>query len=256
MTADAHTGYDPAAFSQIVRLEPTSWWFRSRNRLIEQTIRRLAPQAKSVLEIGCGTGYTLGALRAALPAAELTGTELFDAGLEVARQRWSDVRLMQADACELPFDQSFDLVGAFDVLEHIDRHGTAVREAFRVLNPGGLLLVTVPQHQWLWSAADDFARHERRYSRPALRDVVAQAGFRIELLSSFVTLLLPLMAASRAVSRMRNAPPDQFDPWAEFHIPAAANALFERLAHVEGDLIARGVTLPAGGSLLLAARKP
>jgi SAM-dependent methyltransferase len=256
MSSPAHEGYDPGAFSEIVELEPRSWWFRSRNRLIAQTARRFVPAAGSVLEIGCGTGFTLGALHEALPAAQLTGTELFDEGLAVARTRWPDVRLLQADACELPFgDEEFDLVGAFDVLEHIEHDARAVGEAYRVLRPDGVLLVTVPQHAWLWSAADDYARHERRYSRRALVELMTGAGFQVERVTSFVTLLLPLMTASRAVSRLRRPAAEDFDPWAEFRIPRVVNLVFERLAGIEQVLIARGVSLPAGGSLLLVARK-
>lgn len=252
----AGEGYDRDAFSQIAELEPRSWWFRSRNRLLEATIHECFPQAQTVLEIGCGTGYTLAALRAALPTASLTGTELFEEGLTIARQRWPDVALVQADARDLPFDEEFGLVGAFDVLEHIDDHIGALREAHRVLMPGGGLVVTVPQHAWLWSAADDYARHERRYSRRMLVSAVRAAGFRIERVTSFVSLLLPLMAASRLAARLRPQPPEQFDPWSEFRIPRSADRAFDLLARAEAALIGRGVSLPAGGSLLLVARKP
>jgi SAM-dependent methyltransferase len=246
-----HQGYDPTAFARMAELEPRSWWFRSRNRLIEQTVRAFFPRARSVLEIGCGTGYTLGALRSALPAADLTGTELFQEGLDVARGRWPHLRLAQADARALPFNADFDLVGAFDVLEHIDDDAAALHEAYRVLRPGGGLILTVPQHRWLWSPADDYGHHERRYTRRQLISAVSTAGFSIARVTSFVTALLPLMAASRAY---RSDPAD-FDPSAEFQIPRVIDRSFEVLAGAERALIARGVSLPAGGSLLLVARR-
>ena len=246
-------GYDPAAFAQIVEFEDRSWWFRSRNRLIEQTVRQLFPQAASALEIGCGTGYTLGALRGALPGAALTGTELFEEGLRVARDRWPAVRLMQADARRLPFGAEFDLAGAFDVLEHIDDDVTALSELRRVLRPGGGLVATVPQHRWLWSAADDYAQHQRRYSRRELVARVQGAGFTVRLVTSFVTFPLPAMALSRITRRVKGQRLEDYDPWAEFRIPPLLNSAFELLATVERQAIARGVSLPAGGSLLVAA---
>jgi SAM-dependent methyltransferase len=251
MTSELH-GYDPAAFLQIAELEDRSWWFRSRNRLIAQTVRRYFADAESVLEIGCGTGYTLRALRDALPRATLTGTELFEEGLHVARGRWPDLRLLQADARALPFDSEFDLVGAFDVLEHIDDDMSALSELRRVVRPGGGILVTVPQHQWLWSQADDYAQHQRRYSRAELVARVTNSGFAVHMVTSFVSVALPAMILSRVSRRLLGSDASHFDPWAEFRIPGFLNRMFEILGAMERSAIARGVSLPAGGSLLLA----
>jgi SAM-dependent methyltransferase len=249
------SGYDPSAFEQLAPLEADSWWFRSRNRLIEETVRHHFAGTRSVLEIGCGTGYTLGALHDALPQAELTGTELFEQGLTVARGRWPDAQLQQADATALPFQSQFDLVGAFDVLEHIDDDHRALAEVHRVLRPGGGMIATVPQHTWLWSQADEYAHHERRYTRKRLISAVRGAGFEVRQVTSFVTLLLPVMAASRFASKLRRPSPEEFDPWAEFHIPGVVNRSFEALSAVERSLIRRGVSLPAGGSLLIVAMR-
>lgn len=247
-------GYDPDAFLEIAKLEDRSWWFRSRNRLIEQTVRHFLPHASSVLEIGCGTGYTLKALHNALPDAHLTGTDLFEEGLDVARGRWPSLRLMQADARALPFGCEFDLVGAFDVLEHIDDDAAVLAELRRVVRPGGGVIVTVPQHQWLWSAADDYARHERRYSRAELVSRTEAAGFQVRMVTSFLTLALPAMALSRVSRRLRGQNGTaEFDPWAEFRIPRALDRTLELLAAAERYAIARGASLPAGGSLLMVA---
>jgi SAM-dependent methyltransferase len=243
-------GFEPEAFAQLAELEAQSWWFRSRNRLIAWTVREYFPNARRILEIGCGTGFTLGALAEGAPTAELTGTELFDEGLEVARGRMPGASLMQADARHLPFGTEFDLVGAFDVIEHIDDDMRALREMHRVLNPGGGVIVTVPQHPWLWSASDNYARHERRYTRKLLRARLEEAGFAVERLTSFVTLLLPLMVVSRYLGRGGASD----DPQAELKLPRVVDLLFEGTARMEQLAIMRGASLPAGGSLMAVAR--
>jgi len=254
MTLDLE-GFNPEAYVHLAELEDRSWWFRSRNRLIEQTVGRFFPHAASALEIGCGTGYSLGALHAALPHAQLTGTELYEEGLAVARQRWPGIRLMQADARALPFASEFDLVGAFDVLEHIDDDAGALLELHRVLKPGGGIILTVPQHRWLWSAADDYGHHQRRYTRTELLTRVKAAGFAVTLVTSFVTLALPAMMLSRIGSRIKHQSVEDFDPRAEFEIPSFIDRTFEILADAERYAIARGASLPFGGSLLLVGRR-
>lgn len=247
----AGDGYDRDLFSRIAELEPTSWWFRSRNRLIERSVARCFPGARRVLEVGCGTGYTYGALTAALPEAHVVGTELYEEGLKIARRRLPGAELRALDLRAMPYEEAYDLVAAFDVLEHIDDDRGALAALRRALVPGGGLIVTVPQHPFLWSAADTYAHHERRYRRGELVERVGAAGFRVERVTSFVTLLAPLMVLSRLRGRL-GAP---FDPLAEFEIPRPLDRVFERIALAEQRVIAAGVSLPFGGSLLLVARR-
>jgi SAM-dependent methyltransferase len=243
--------YDPNVFAELAELEPHSWWFRTRNRLIVDTVRRHFPDARDVLEIGTGTGYTLQALSDALPAARLTGTELFAEGLEIARERMPSARFDQLDARDMPFSSAFDLVGAFDVLEHIDNDTAALRGIARALRPGAGLIVTVPQHPALWSEADTFAHHERRYRRHELVERLRATGFDVIRVTSFVTLLSPLMLASRLRGRFSR----EFDPLSEFRIPQSIDRTFERVALLEQRLLRTGASLPFGGSLLAVARR-
>jgi SAM-dependent methyltransferase len=248
---DATThGYEPALFAELARLEPRSWWFRTRNRLIARTVSGSFPQARDVLEVGCGTGYTLLALAEALPQARLTGTELFEEGLHYARTRVPGAHFRQLDVRAMPYREEFDLVCAFDVLEHIDDDRGALSGMRAALRPSGGLVVTVPQHPWLWSAADEYAHHERRYRRRELTARLEGAGFAVERVTSFVTFLMPLMVASRMRERL-GAP---FDPLAEFRIPRSLERVLERVCRAEQRLLAAGASLPVGGSLLAVAR--
>jgi ubiquinone/menaquinone biosynthesis C-methylase UbiE len=243
-------GYDPALFEAIAAAEPRSFWFRSRNRLVERVLRRWFPAAESLLEVGCGNGFVLAGLREAFPAMRLVGAELYDEGLAVARRRLGDrVELVQADARELPWADEFDVVAALDVLEHVEEDDLVLERMARAARRGGGIVLLVPQHPRLWSDADVVAHHRRRYTRPALTRLVRDAGLDVVFAESWVSTLLPAALLSRAARRT-------YDPVAELVPPDPLNALFERLLDAEAALVARGVSLPAGTSLLVVARKP
>jgi SAM-dependent methyltransferase len=245
--------YDAALFEALAAVEPESFWFRARNRLVVSTLRRHFPDARSLLELGCGTGFVLEALRAAFPDWRLVGSELYEEGLGVARARLGGgVELVQADARSLPFRDEFDVVGAFDVLEHVEEDADVLREMWLAARSGGGIVVLVPQHPRLWSAMDDVAHHVRRYRRRELVAKVRAAGFRVEQATSFVSTLLPAMIVSRVARRLS---PKPYDPVAELR-PGALNGVFERVLDGERRLIERGVSLPVGGSLLVVARRP
>jgi SAM-dependent methyltransferase len=249
--ASESEGFDPIYFEDLAQLESGNFWFRARNRTILWALARYFPRAESMLEVGCGTGFVLAAIRGALPHLRLCASEVLVEGLARTARRVQDVEFLQMDARSMPFRDEFDVIGAFDVLEHIADDRAVLREAHRALKPGGGLLLTVPQHAFLWSAADDYAHHQRRYSRGDLRRRVEDAGFGILRCTSFVSLLMPLLLVSRLTKR----DPRSFDPHAEFAIPSGINWGLERVLDLERLLIQAGISLPFGGSLLLAAHK-
>jgi SAM-dependent methyltransferase len=245
------SGYDAALYEVIAEAEPRSFWFRARNRLIVSTLRRHFPSAQSLLEVGCGTGFVLSALREAFPELRLVGVELFAEGLEVARRRLPDVELVQVDAARMPYEEEFDVVGAFDVLEHVEDDVAALQAIRKAMRPAGGAVLLVPQHPRLWSRMDNLAGHARRYTRRELLRKVRAAGLEPVEATSFVSTLLPAMVVSRAVRRLLRRP---YDPVAELR-PAGFNRFFERVLDGERRLIERGVSLPVGGSLLVVARR-
>jgi SAM-dependent methyltransferase len=239
------------SFDLLARLEESSFWFRARNELIGWALGRYFPRGRSFLEVGCGTGFVLRGLRERRPELALAGGEPFIGGLEVARSRLPDVPLYRLDGANLPFEDEFDVVGAFDVLEHVEDDRAVLRELHRAVKPGGGVLLTVPQHPRLWSAVDDFSRHLRRYTRAELVEKSRAAGFRPVRATSFVSVLLPLLLLSRLRGRNGDEP---YDPETEYRLPPAVDAVLERVLAGERALIKRGVSFPAGGSLLLVAR--
>ena len=240
------------AHHRLDRLQERSFWFRGRNRLIQDFVLRFFPDAGALLEVGCGSGYVLGGLRAVLPVARLVGSEIYVHGLGYAAARVGPpCELLQMDARSIPYEAEFDVIGAFDVLEHIDEDEAVLKEMHRALKPGGGVMLTVPQHPWLWSKADEFACHRRRYRRHELADKLRRNGFVILRDSSFVSLLLPAMLLQRLVA----AHGDDYDPDRELDLPGAIDRMFDAALDCERWLIRMGLDLPLGGSRVVVARK-
>lgn len=246
----------PEAFTSenvqnFATVDPAHFWFTGRNRLISAMLARHAPGAQTFLEAGCGTGSVLRGVAALLPRLKLTGAEASMASLHAAAMAAPTAELLYADIRDLPYDQEFDAVGAFDVLEHIPDHQAALSALVRTAKAGGLVVLTVPQHPWLWSPLDDYSGHQRRYTRSALIALATASGLDVVRVTSFVSLLLPAMLASRWIQRGAEPAPGR-----EFQISGRANQIATGVMQVEGALIQAGLSLPVGGSLMLVARRP
>jgi SAM-dependent methyltransferase len=246
-------GFKASYFSELAQLEEANFWFRARNRLIIWALQTYCSNARSILEVGCGTGYVLSGIAQAFPLASLSGSEIFTAGLGFAVDRLRTVNFMQMDARNIPFYEEFDVIGAFDVLEHIEEDELVLSQIHEALKPNGHMILTVPQHAWLWSAVDEYACHVRRYEAQELRRKIEKAGFEVVRTTSFVTTLLFPMMLSRLLQRKGKS--KSFDAAAELKIAPWLNELFFQLLRSELALIRKGVNLPVGGSRLVIARK-
>ena len=251
--ADSSEGFHPEYFEQLASLEAGNFWFQSRNTLILLLLERHCPTLKSFLEIGCGTGFVLSGIASAFPSASLVGAEIYSTGLQYAAQRVSGAQFMQMDARRIPFESHFDVLGAFDVLEHIEEDFMVLAQICQALKPGGVLILTVPQHPFLWSSQDEMACHVRRYTAKELKRKVANAGFDIVDSGSFVALLLPLMWLSRRFDKPNID--GHHDPMAELRIGRIANLFLSAIMSMELMFTRLGIRFPAGGSLFLVARK-
>lgn len=240
-------------FPQLAGLETNHFWFQSRNRLILWALGRYFPQAGTFLEIGCGTGFVLYGLHKKFPFLVLSGSEIYASGLDYAAGRLEHAALFQMDARQIPFENEFHVIGAFDMLEHVREDEQVLKQMYQALRPGGGLILTVPQHPWLWSRQDEIACHIRRYRARKLKERVRSAGFELIRVTSFVSLLLPLMIISRF---RKSAPGKEFDAMAELKLNPLVNRVFEKIMDMEGAAISAGISFPAGGSLLLVAKKP
>jgi SAM-dependent methyltransferase len=245
-------GFKDDYFEQLVDVEERNFWFRSRSRLIIWALRRYFPNVQSFFELGCGNGFVLACIEKAFPNLKLYGGEVFLTGLDFTSKRLSRAELFQMDARKIPFEDEFEVMSAFDVLEHIEDDEKVLKQMYRAVRQGGGIILTVPQHPFVWNRTDDYARHVRRYTAQELRAKVEMAGFKVQRMTSFVSILFPLMMMSRLKDRLSAS---RFDPMSELKINNLLNTLLEKILDFERWIIGLGLSFPIGGSLLLVARK-
>jgi SAM-dependent methyltransferase len=241
------------AYAEMYEQEDHHWWFRGRRAVIWALLHRTTlPATPTILDAGCGTGRNLvefGALGAA------TGVDpSADAVAFCHRRGIGNVVCAGLEA--LPFDDGeFDLVLACDVLEHIEDDSGALRELHRVARPGAHLLITVPAYQWMWTEHDVQLHHVRRYTSAVLRARVMGAGWSVETTTYFNSILLPVVAAARAMTR-RRGPGDARRGRTDLdRTPALVNRALELPMLVEAAMVRRGARFPAGVSLGLVCRR-
>jgi SAM-dependent methyltransferase len=250
--ADTVSGMDPKNFDALSKVEAEHFWFVVRNELIVGLINKFFPDARRFIEVGCGNGAVLRAIARSRPWERLVGSELHPSGLAYARKRLpSEVEFVQMDARNIPGVGVFDLTGAFDVIEHIADDEGVLRGIRAVTRTGGGTIMAVPQHPWLWSRADDVAHHQRRYRRGELEAKLLRNGFEVLFSSSFTALLLPLMAASRLLSRRDDQDDNVFR---EFELNRYLNDIFITVLRSEIRVTLAGFSWPVGGSRVVVGR--
>jgi len=248
--------FKPESFGLLQQAEDQHFWFRGRREIILDVLTRKIPNlaGRKMLEIGCGNGNILRYLHQKTEL-KLVGGDLFVECLKTCRGQL-DLPLYQIDAALLPFRDSFDIIGLFDVLEHIENDEQVLRECYKALKAQGRLILTVPVCPKLWSSFDELSCHKRRYTRKELIDKLKQTGFAIERVSHFMCFLFPIVYILRTLkdrfSRSRSATLERLPN--ELRIIPIFNSLCLSLLRLEKWLM-RYVDLPYGVSLLVLARK-
>jgi ubiquinone/menaquinone biosynthesis C-methylase UbiE len=242
---------NPGEYDKMRRLEDEYWWFVGRRELALMLLRKHSnKRSGDVLDLGCGTGAVMAS--ATEFSESVTGLDMSDRALEYAHQRELS-GLTQADGTLLPFsDASFDAIVALDIFEHIEKDDLAFAEAYRVLRPGGILVLSVPAHRWLWSKHDVALHHFRRYTVREISQQLARARFEIETASYAVFLLFPLVVLSRLLERFRPGPAEASLP----NVPSWLNRTLIHLLRLEGGWVLSGWRLPWGSSVVAIGRKP
>ena len=234
------------------RVEDSHWWFVGRRLILEEFLRQIVNNPESefqnpkFLDVGCGTGANLEMLEK-FGAAE--GVDVSDEALEFCRAK--GLRVHKGLAERLPFaDESFDVVTALDVVEHLDDDVAGLQEMRRVLKPGGRTLIFVPAFMWLWGVQDDISNHRIRYTKRQIVERLEKAGFEIERATyANWTFFAPILAG-RTLMKLTGIKPES-----ENNVNVSAlNGIFGRILGAERFWL-RKFNFPIGVSIVIVAKK-
>jgi SAM-dependent methyltransferase len=238
---------DRIVYERMAAHDTTHWWYRARRDILADYLARYAglPKDARILEIGCGTGHNLPMLAqfGAVDAIEID---------ETARAKASERLGKPVGTAPLPelsgvAPGSYDLVAVLDVIEHVEDDVAALKAIANCLKPGGKILITVPAHQWMWSAHDVVNHHKRRYSKGTLTAALKAAGLEWHKLRWFNSLLFPAAVAARMAGRLTGKDDSDESPPSKL-----LNTIFEAVFGLERHLVGR-VPLPPGLSIIVLA---
>jgi len=237
-------------FEQMAQLDSRHWWFTARRRILDGVIERIVkpPNDARILELGAGTGHNLAMLSR---FGTVEATELDPIARELASERLGRP-VIEAALPDLSMFSagSYDLIALLDVLEHVPDDKGSLEAIRELLKPGAALLLTVPINPWMWTAHDVAHHHHRRYRKQEIRALAERAGYRIDLLSPFNSLLFPPIAAVRLAGKLTGK--DDSDD----AMPSApVNRILDTVFGLERSLIGR-VPMPFGVSLVAVLRRP
>jgi 2-polyprenyl-3-methyl-5-hydroxy-6-metoxy-1,4-benzoquinol methylase len=246
--------YDEAGIQTLLAVEDRHFWFRARNQIISALvtppIQRLAAGFR-ILEVGCGSGNVLRVLKtSAAGRGWVEGLEVSVPAAAVARER-TGLTITNGHLADLARSEPYDIIAAFDVLEHIRDDIGVVREMNARLRSDGRLILTVPAHPTLWSPFDVASEHMRRYTPVSIAQTMGAAGFEIEYLSYFMFLLYPVMWLRRRFLKGGDLAA-VYD--SEFQIVPGLNEVAFEVFRREARLIRARRRLPMGTSLAIIAR--
>lgn len=248
-------GYDPHFFRTLHLVEGRHFWFRARRGVILDALRAEVPdwRERPLFDVGCGTGGLLAFLASAgVPIAG--ACDVYFEALTAARARLDAPLLLVDDGAPPPLGPGQKMLGMFDVLEHIDDDAAVLRWVRSVLAPGGILLLTVPAHPFLFGDMDRLARHYRRYRRTELRAKLVAAGFEVLRLRHFMATLVPLLALTRGLRMLRPGARTMPGHDAEMRVVPVVNEAMRVVLGVEAAWL-RVAGLPFGSSLIAVARR-
>ena len=240
---------DRIVYDRMAAHDSTHWWYRARREILADYLTRYGglPKHARILEIGCGTGHNLPMLAR---FGQVEAIEIDDAARAIAGDRLGKpVGNAPLPALTGVERGAYDLIAVLDVVEHIEDDVGALTAMAACLKPGGRILITVPAHQWMWSAHDVVNHHYRRYSKKTLGAAITRAGLRHNGLRWFNSLLFPAAVAARIAGRLTGKDDSDDSPPAK-----PLNTAFETVFGLERHLVGR-LPLPPGLSIITLASR-
>lgn len=236
-------------YTEFAHIEQVHWWFKARRSILDSILYSFIPKkASTCLDIG--SGPAINATMLTKHAQRLTLLESSVEGVNLAKENLPEVTIIQGLFPEGRPSGTYELITAFDVIEHIDDDKEAVAVIASMLEDNGLAVITVPAYNWLWSEHDNVVHHKRRYTKKSLEDVIGSAGLKIEKISYFNFLLFLPISATRMLMRLKSR-----QPVTDFSLtPAYINIPLNFIFSLERYLL-RSMTLPFGISIICVARK-
>jgi len=239
---------NPGEYTKMFELEDRYWWFVGRRQLALSLLEsHVGKEKPDVLDLGCGTGVVLRELSS---WAKPVGLDMSDLALGYCQKRSLD-RLIIGDGAQLPIqDQQIDAIIGLDIFEHIEDDKAAFAEAYRVLRPGGVLVLSVPAFMSLWGPHDVALMHFRRYRVSEVRRRLEEAGFEVQRASYSVFFLFPIVVLWRLVEKRKKGPAKA----SLVSVPGFVNKILIGLQNIETGLIAK-TSLPWGSSVVAVAKR-
>lgn len=241
-----------AEYKKMAEREQNYWWHVGRLKIIESYLEMAARGMDgkiTLLNVGCGTGGTLPTLE---KFGKVTNVDVSDDAIKFMKREGHKV--IKVEGIDLPFkDNTFSLVGAFDVLEHIDQDVDALREWRRVLKSGGRVVLTVPAYQWLWSEHDVSLHHFRRHTKAGVAKKAKDAGLKPVKISYGIVFSLPLIVGFRGLKKITGGKADSETSYV--NVPDWVNNIFSKFLFSE----AKGhkyISYPMGTSVVAILEKP
>ena len=227
---------------KIANAEEGHFWFKSRRNLILQTFKKNISTQNKIIEIGAGTGSIARML--VNNNYDVSIGEIHPNGIEYAlNDNDKNLDIYQFNIMKNPFKNHFDVVGLFDVLEHIEDDRLAIKNISDMLTRKGKIVLTVPAHMWLWCEEDDVSNHFKRYNLNTLKQLLIDEGFQIKYATNFFISIVPLLYL-----RTKSKSSD------EIKINPIINFILEKISNVENKLL-NFISSSVGGSIIIVAEK-